>query len=752
MYIENYCSGCGACANICPVNAITMKMDEEGFLRPVIESEKCINCESCMRVCPVLKDNVKNSNWKEPHCYAFSAEKELINKSSSGGLFTVLAEKTLKENGIVFGAAFDEKFCVKHEGVSDLADLDKLRLSKYVQSEVGDSISKAANHLKSGKKVLYTGTMCQIAGLKSYLREKKIDDGNLITVDLICHGAPSPGIFHDYLDQEFGIDNIDKLYMRRRTGWSTCLDVYMKNGESSERRSIKSVFMLAFLKDVILRKSCYNCKYATLPRVADITLGDFWGVKKFKLGENFENKCSVAVVNNEKGKSFLEESVKSANYSYSFLDLTAKGITVDQLNGNIKKSSASDRKKRDRFFSIYNGKNFKEAVYKAMYPNCVGMVLYMSDNYGSTATNLSLFKAIERLGYTPLILNHLIPIEGVSAPYAKKYLRLSDGIFEKEEYKDLDLFCDSYVLGSDQSLRWDFRIVFNHFEWLFMAFAGAEKRKIAYAASYGPDRKLNDPVIKKMYTKCFERFTDFSVREDSAVGMSKREFNRNADWMIDPVFLIEKEDFRDIVKKSKVNVGEPYLLAYLRFHSDKRIKLIKEQAKANNLKLVIICDADRFADLKAKYNSDEIVEKPEFVDWLAYYANADRIITDSFHGTCFSIIFHKKYAAIQAGTKERFTSLANVLRVEDPAEVNIYESEDAVLSAADPFKAVDFNHIDECIKSEKTRCLNWLNNALKKEVKSDEQGSNESFVEYVKAVKAYTKKSREFENYKKKNG
>lgn len=749
MYIENNCTGCSACANVCPVNAISMIMDKEGFLQPAIVSEKCINCESCIRVCPVLSGNMQNSNWKEPRCYAFSAEKKLTYKSSSGGLFSVLAEKTIKDGGIVFGAAFDDDFYVKHEEAVNIEDIDMLRLSKYVQSEVGDSISKTAKHLKNGKKVLYTGTPCQIAGLKSYLREAKIDDTDLVTLDLICHGVPSPGIFNNYLEQEFGIDNIDRVYMRRRAEWSTCLDVYLKSGKSNERKSKRSVFQLAFLEDLILRKSCYDCKYASLPRVADITIGDFWGVKKFKLGKEFEHKCSISVANNEKGRAFLEDAVEETNYNYSFLDLTAKGIKIAQLNKNIRKPLASDRGKRKQFYQLYDGSNFKDVVYKVVYPNCVGLVLKMTDNYGSCATNTALYKAIELLGYTPLILNHLVPIKGVSSSYAKKYLRLSDKRFNSEDYEELNLFCDSFILGSDLSLRWDVESVYDNFEWLFLAFAEDEKRKIAYAGSYGPDRKLDDPIIKNMYMKCFERFTDFSVREDYAVEMLKSEFNRTADWVVDPVFLITKKDYEKIIAESKTAVGEPYLLAYFEYYSERRIQLIKWQAEYHKLKAIVICDKGERAGLKEKFDLNEIIEKPEFIDWLAYYANADYIITDSFHGTCFSIIMQKKYISIQAKAKQRLTSLTNMFGLEDTREISIYENEDELLLVGDAIKEVNYDLVNEHIKKERERCLKWLHNALTREVTSTGQGVNRFFIEYVKAVKAYAKRSIEFENYKK---
>ena len=207
------CVGCSACKQICPMGAIEMIANNEGFLYPFINKSKCINCGACSRVCPLNSELIK----KEPQCYAVAGIDELREKSSSGGLFTLFASEIIKKGGVVCGAAFDEEFKVKHIIVDNLNDLDKLRGSKYVQSDIGDSYKKIKDYLNNDRYVFFTGTPCQVSGLYNYLEG---DSEYLFTADLLCHGVPSPKIFKKFLDEIGGVKNISKIQFRdKEKGW-----------------------------------------------------------------------------------------------------------------------------------------------------------------------------------------------------------------------------------------------------------------------------------------------------------------------------------------------------------------------------------------------------------------------------------------------------------------------------------------------------------------------------------------------------
>ena len=724
------CCGCGACQNKCPVDAITMEMNGEGFFEPVVDNDKCINCGACQRVCPVL--HKEHSNSDNPRRYAITVTDEsVLNYSSSGGAFTLLAEEFLKEGGYVVGAAFTQDFDVHHVIINSIEQLDSLRRSKYVQSDQEFCYRETEKLLKEGKKVLYSGCPCQIAGLMNFLGKEY---PTLYTIDLLCHGVPSPKVFKEHLDNTYNMEDVADIDMRSRDGWGTTFNVIHKDGNVEKHHTRRNIYQRSFLNDLISRRSCYSCEFTHLPRYADFTLGDNWNAKKMKLGLPYEKKSSIVLVNNDRALSLWESVIKSSTKKIECRDLT-ESFGIKDLNKNVYEPIVTSMDKREEFYKKYTNMNFEEAAYKTMYPYNVGLILYMSDNYGSCATNYALYKAIEELGFSPVILDNLVAPTGVSARFAKDNLSLSSTFMEKDDYKAANTLCDSFVIGSDQSLRWDFSLVKNNLEYMLMEFAASNKRKIGYAVSFGPERYNLDSTMKDLYTHSLNRFDALSVREDYAVNMCKRNFDVDADWVVDPVFLVEKQTYVDVVKKSTLTFDEPYILVYIRHAAEDKKTLIKNVQKELGIKLIVITDAQGHENLKNDLNIDEIIDKVEFVDWLAYFANASYVITDSFHGTCFSIIFEKKYISLKAGTTQRFDSLANLLdSSDDTTRVQIFGDIKPLLNKKEAFKELDYNDIRNKILIKRKECLDWLNNALTKEPKQD--GSmHEVIFNYAKQIK-----------------
>ena len=316
-FIKNKdCSGCGACKEICSQEAIVMKEDEEGFLQPHLLMDKCINCNACDKVCPI-----KNSDLiKSIKCDAYAAinkNKKVLNLSSSGGIFSVIADFILKNNGIVYGASFDENLKLIHKGVKHFDELNDLRGSKYFQSYSFNCFSEIKEHLKNGKLVYFTGTGCQVAALKLYLH-KEYD--NLITSDLICHGVPSHLLFDNI------ISVYEKKYKRKvlnykfrdkyANGWSSSQTVkYIKNGKTKNDlyNPILASYIKAFMSADFFRESCYNCPFACVNRCGDITLADYWNIEKYHKFNSI-NGVSALLVNTLKGEKIL--SLISSNIKY----------------------------------------------------------------------------------------------------------------------------------------------------------------------------------------------------------------------------------------------------------------------------------------------------------------------------------------------------------------------------------------------------------------------------------------------------
>ena len=292
------CTGCQACVNVCLKSAITMKADQFGFLHPEVDSLKCISCQMCEKSCPEISGKKQLLN-DQPSVYAVISRKDR-DLSSSGGAFSVFARYVLARNGVVFGASIDDNLQVKHIFIESVDGLPSLRGSKYVQSFIGDSYKRVKSFLKANRMVLFSGTPCQVAGLYSYLGNNRYED-QLITLDLVCHGAPCQSFFDAYiakLQREYcNGDKIDGFRFRKLDAWDY-RPAYRKANENkwTVTRLEKDSFMKAFFKGLSYRESCYRCKYANMDRVGNFTIADFWGVGTHGMKFNHSIGSGVSAV------------------------------------------------------------------------------------------------------------------------------------------------------------------------------------------------------------------------------------------------------------------------------------------------------------------------------------------------------------------------------------------------------------------------------------------------------------------------
>ena len=301
------CCGCSACKAVCPLKCISMIEDErEGFLYPLVDKSKCIECGKCINVCPISNDCEPGNDLLEAYV-GFSQDLDVRMKSSSGGVFSQLANVVLDGGGYVFGAAFDDEYSVHHIAVSRKDDLYKLRGSKYTQSRMEDSFITVKSILKTGKKVLFSGTACQIAGLVSFLGESP---DNLYTIDVLCHGVPSPKVWSRYVSELKRDRKITKIDFRdKTTGWRD-YSFKVKFDDHSEYKCIgyNNIYMKLFLRDICLRPSCHQCKFKDLKRISDVTLGDCWDIDAVNPNLNDNKGISIILIHTSKGKALLEQT------------------------------------------------------------------------------------------------------------------------------------------------------------------------------------------------------------------------------------------------------------------------------------------------------------------------------------------------------------------------------------------------------------------------------------------------------------
>lgn len=344
IYDKQMCAGCYACVQRCPVSCITMQQDSEGFPYPVVDETLCIKCGLCDKVCPVLR---QAEPIKPLYVYAAkNKDEEVRRKSSSGGIFFLLAREVLMDNGVVFGARFNEGWEVVHDYTETLDGLSAFCGSKYVQSRIEDNYIKAERFLKKGRRVLFSGTPCQIAGLNLYLGKKY---NHLLTIDVVCHGTPSVVVWRKYLMELFqskgkNINDICYIDFRdKSTGWKNYSITFRGENEILfTEPARKNIFMQGFLANLYLRPSCHVCPTKSFKSGSDVTLGDFWGVQNVFTGYDDDKGVSAVMVKTEKGRIMLEKCCRDILKETNYNVVLARNLSIEK--------SASTSEKRQLFF------------------------------------------------------------------------------------------------------------------------------------------------------------------------------------------------------------------------------------------------------------------------------------------------------------------------------------------------------------------------------------------------------------------
>lgn len=348
---KHLCSGCTACKAICPKSCICMVEDEMGFKYPRVDTSKCINCNLCEKVYPF------HNTWSpiNDHPYLLAMQSndiELIMSTSSGGVFSALAIDILKKGGVVYGAVYDSIWNVQHTRITSLEDLSRLKGSKYVQSDLGDVLRGVLSDLNVGLIVLFSGTPCQIAGLKHFLRR---DYSNLICIEVICHGVPSPKAWQSYLSEiPFSVTYVNMRERSNESGYSLCLKGQdeSKNEYKLTEHLSSNIYLRGFLENLYLRPSCFKCKTKGLRSHSDMSLGDFWTIRKFS--KNWSDTPEMVLLNTPKGISLIEQ-VKG------FQKETIEYASINQI-GNYVNKNASFNSKSQIFFERISYTSFSQLV------------------------------------------------------------------------------------------------------------------------------------------------------------------------------------------------------------------------------------------------------------------------------------------------------------------------------------------------------------------------------------------------------
>ena len=710
------CSGCSACMNVCPVNAITMKEDEEGFFMPCVDEDVCIDCGKCFSICPEM--NTKYDNDPSPKIIAAMAKSDVRMKSSSGGMFTLFAEYFFEQGGYVCGAVFDDDFRLSHIMTGDPSQLDRLRGSKYVQSSTGFCYRDVKTALEQESKVLFTGTPCQVAGLKAFLGK---DYDGLYTVDILCHGVPSQKLFDRYLsetiaklDEDGNKRRLNKVLFRdKKIGWK-CQTMHLgfENADDYEKSLTDGdMFEFIFHRNMALRKSCSNCPFAEFPRQGDISMGDFWGISKIDKSMLDKKGTSLVTINSAKGEQ-LFASVSDRLKRYKQINMAPSEIR------NRVRADYPANEKRTRFMELLRTHSLEKSVSFIKTDHFdVGLVSnFYAGNFGGAMTQIALYHVLEDMGYSTLMIERPKSTKG-----AEKVVNNLNTLFLERPYPDyaisplyntkaemraLNDRCDTFVVGSDQLFQYSLFKLLGEF--VTLDWVSDSKKKIAYAASFGHDKIWGDPKLHSEMGYFMQKFDAFSVREESGVKIAKENYGVDAEWVLDPVFLCDPRHYHALAARSKRTMPEHYIGGYVLDPSEEKQRIFKAAMERMNKPCEIFSEYNAAKEYLAPLG-DLNVPELRTEERLQNIINCDFFITDSFHGTCFSIIMRRPFITIMNKLRgaSRFKSLLSMLHLED----RLIESE-SDLDRPGLFDPIDYDSVHEILNKERSRCRQWLLEAL----------------------------------------
>ena len=709
------CTACCLCQNVCPANAISMSENQEGFLYPHIDFSKCVECGKCLQYCPV--ENPEYHNEKNPVCHAINANDEIRKSAASGGIFSAFAELLVRNGGIVYGAAYNDDFSVEFKSAENLQELEALKGSKYVQSNANDVYKKVKESLLQEKRVLFGGCPCQVAALYKFLGDSGTQ--NLYTMDIVCHGVPSPKVLRKYLKENFADKKISKIDFRDKTvyGWSTETNIYFENGTVYRRLHTEDPFWKAFLPCICLRKSCSNCKFSVLPRQGDLTIGDFWGIDHFDKSIDDRKGTSVVLVNSEKGRNILEEC--SEYWSKDIITPIDEALRINKTIAHPFHAHPARR----RFFANLDRYSLDILVQKCQTHHYdIGIVgLWYGLNYGSILTYYALYQVVNEMGFDALMVNK--PKELWSDRYTDHNTIANKFIYEncyvsnirknKRDWEDLNNHCDAFIVGSD--VVWNYAICGKQsHQFFFLDFVDDKKKKIAMASSFGAGYNAPDDerILDKYY---ISKFDYIGVRETDGIDICDSFFDVKADQVVDPVFICNKTVFTGLANKVQIQNNSPFVSAYILGASKKKLDIVRKISTIKNCEMKII-ENPNDPGVFNKIVGVEALNTPTVEEWLFYIKNCDFFVGDSFHGLCFALIFNKQFlVAIDSNISglQRFTTLLEMVGLENRLFYTDRDDINKIDEIAN--QKIDYTIVNRIIEKHAKDSYEWLLNAIKGE-------------------------------------
>jgi len=691
----HHCTSCNTCYERCPVDAIRMVENTEGFKQPIINEDSCIHCKLCIKVCPLNETSYTLNTFDNPECLAVWNKDETIRlQSSSGGIFSLLATRTLAAGGQVCGAAFDEYWQVKHILISKKEELQKLRGSKYVQSDINSIFSQIKALLKSKTPILFSGTACQVAGLYSYLGK---DDPLLLTIDVLCHGTPSPKVWAKYIKENFGDESIQHINFRNKDhSWDDYHLSIQTDKRLYQQSLFKDIYMQGFLKDLYLKESCYECVFAKTKRNADITLGDFWGIQKYNPKFNDQKGTSLILLNSPKGQEMYAKILGDTKLSQSI------PLPIAIRDNPVLIRPCMPHPKRESFYEqLDSAESINMLIRQSIGLANVAIFSPPSNRnlYESSLSRYALNRAIEKLGYIPYLIDYL------SKKEKKTNIFGEESIFEQFQHQFIRRTCSIQNNEDLRDINNNFRRILSHADELnngmdnyraLLNWAHNEKNIISYGMSFSGQGVASSKLNKSIASKLLQRLDARSCLSTQDLRILKHELSSTAEQVIPAILLLEAEDYQDIIDKQGVQSIQKNYHA-LMLTRDGKGEAHRKIALAQSASITFI-DSLRERNLSAR----------SLGEWLSLLKNSQSIICDDTTGIMLALIFDKAFIYISAQTNSRVESLSKEFELDNCHFINTAKQISSELIA----KAILSDSTRKLLAKKRTQSFQYLEKAL----------------------------------------
>ncbi len=685
------CVGCRACENVCEHGAIDLQTDDQGFYRSAVYADRCVECGKCSEVCPQLRSTFGNKTV----LYSVRADADTVRLSSSGGVFTLIAKWAFERDGCVCGVVMGSDFSARYVIAESMDAIDAMHGIKCTYSDMGTIYKDIRAKLDEGRNVVFVGLPCHVQAVKNFIGE----NSRLWTVDIACTGQPSPMIFKKYIEELSANGAVSRIDFKPKGESPDTLSVSYEDG--SFKLSNKDPYMRAVESNLIINQACSACRYAKTPRTGNVTIGDLKRKPNAGIGTN------VIIVNNDRGNILLNDITDLSEY--------VSPIQISAIDGN--KGFKSERELHlgwIRMFDLVNrGHSISKSVrYSLGWKFDVGITgFWRVMNYGGELTYYALYHIILDMGLEPIFIDYRSDIEG--APQSPPLLDTKYPFYSiarwyatKKEQEELNSRVKTFVVGSDQV--WNRRFVNQDtLECYALDFVHPERKKVAVAASFGTNRFEGTDEERESFAALLRRFDHLSVREKSAVDLCA-EMGAKADIIMDPVMLCDIRHFEALADASDARYPDYYAFNYMMF-------------AVNFGGMEEIYRKLGYGPITAGNASANINEKIEYPrtnmgtleNWMKCIKGSSFVVTDSFHGTVFSILFKKQFITLVGSWGEnsgvgRITTLLETLGLEN----RVFRTPGEALESGALDDPIDYDAVHYRLDKSREASIEWLRKAL----------------------------------------